>query len=169
MGGLVWGPVCRVWTQSNYEGVRTRVSRVDTFKLWGHKNPYVAYGHIQNNQCASRTQRETKKSASVRAADASLLVGGCTLSDESVPPWKRHFLKTKKSREVVLTLWLAKDASSMRLHAQAWWLRNKEVKAESMLMEISNAADVSGGKLMVPNHWGMGYLRINANEHCTKM
>jgi len=57
----------------------------------------------------------------------------------------------------------------MRLHAQAWWLRNKEVKAESMLMEISNAADVSGGKLMVPNHWGMGYLRINANEHCTKM
>jgi len=50
-------------THSNYVGVRIRVSRVDTFKLRGRKNPC---GHLHNNLCASGTQRGQRKSASVR-------------------------------------------------------------------------------------------------------
>jgi coenzyme F420-reducing hydrogenase beta subunit len=41
----------------------------------------------------------------------------------------------------------------MRLHVQAWWLRNKGLKAECMPMEISKAADVSGGNYWSPNSW----------------
>jgi len=32
-------------------------------------------------------------------------------------------------------------------------------------MEISRAADASGGKLLVHKQWGVGYLKFNVNKH----